>query len=263
MKISIKQELKKLYDIIKSLDKNVVIIFISVAILQTISWYYTSRRFFRDNFFYTLFDKDPNVYLYEYLYWFISDVFTLMIIPLLLVIFIHKSRPREYGFRLGEKKLGLQISFIFFLIMLPIVWFASSTGGFAAKYPHLHAAKTNWNIFLIYETGMLLYMFAWEYIWRGYMLFGLEKKFGYYAVLIQMIPFLILHNGKPAPETFGAIIAGIALGILALRTRSFIYGAIVHFGVMISIDFISALRFRANDFGVGLKSLFNIFSGLF
>jgi len=95
------------------------------------------------------------------------------------------------------------------------------------------------------------------------MLFGLEEKFGYYSVLIQMIPFVILHNGKPVPETFGAIAGGIALGILALRTRSIYYGVITHIGVMYAIDLICTLRFRADDYGVGLNSLLNILSKIF
>ena len=90
------------------------------------------------------------------------------------------------------------------------------------------------------------------------MLFGLKEKFGYYSVLIQMIPFLILHNGKPAPETFGAIIAGLALGILALRTNSILYCVLTHMSVMFSIDLISVLRFKADDYGVGINSLINI-----
>ena len=90
------------------------------------------------------------------------------------------------------------------------------------------------------------------------MLFGLEEKFGYYAVLIQMIPFVILHNGKPYVETFGAIIGGIALGILVFRTRSFIYCVIVHIGVMFMIDLFSVLRYRASDFGIGINSFINI-----
>jgi membrane protease YdiL (CAAX protease family) len=106
-------------------------------------------------------------------------------------------------------------------------------------------------------------MIAWEFIWRGFMLFGLEEKFGYYAVLIQMIPFLILHNGKPAAETFGAIVAGLALGILALKTRSVLYCIITHAGVMFSIDLVSTLRFRADAYGTGLSSLFKIFKIIF
>jgi len=95
------------------------------------------------------------------------------------------------------------------------------------------------------------------------MLFGLEAKFGYYAILIQMIPFVILHNGKPMPETFGAILGGIALGILAFRTRSFFYGVLVHIGIMFTIDIICTLRFRADDYGLGIYSLLNIIKQLF
>jgi membrane protease YdiL (CAAX protease family) len=73
-----------------------------------------------------------------------------------------------------------------------------------------------------------------------------------------MLPFLILHNGKPAPETFGAIIAGIALGVLALRTNSILYCVLTHMSVMFSIDLISVLRFKADDYGLGINSLLNI-----
>jgi membrane protease YdiL (CAAX protease family) len=106
-------------------------------------------------------------------------------------------------------------------------------------------------------------MISWEFIWRGFMLFGLKEKFGYYSVMIQMIPFVILHNGKPAAETFGAIAGGIALGVLALRTNSILYCAITHMGIMFTIDLISTLRYRANDYGVGLDALLNIIKTIF
>ncbi len=95
------------------------------------------------------------------------------------------------------------------------------------------------------------------------MLFGLEEKFGYYAVLIQMIPFVILHNGKPMAETFSAILGGIALGILAFRTRSILYGFVVHVGIMFSIDLICTLRFRTTDYGLGISSIIKIIKEMF
>lgn len=95
------------------------------------------------------------------------------------------------------------------------------------------------------------------------MLFGLEKKFGFYAVFIQMIPFVILHNGKPFIETLSAIPGAIALGWLALRTRSFYYCVVVHIGVMYSIDLISVIRFRTNEYGIGIQSLLNIIGNIF
>ncbi len=263
MKIkNLKNELKGLWKILHDLDAKVIIIFLSVAILQTLSFYFTSRRFFRENLFES-FQNCSDPYLLEYLYWFIGDFFTFFILGLLIIKFGLKEKLSDFGFKIGDYKTGLSIALFFIFVMIIIIWFVSATPSFAEKYPHLSSAKTNWNTFLIFESGMLIYMIAWEFIWRGFMLFGLEKKFGYYSVLIQMIPFVILHNGKPFLETFGAIFGGIALGILALRTRSFYYCIITHIGVMYSIDLISSLRFRANDYGIGLDSLVNLFRQIF
>lgn len=255
-------DLKSLLQKIKHLDQKIVIVLMSVAILQTISYYFTSRRFFRANLFET-FQNYSQAYLIEFVYWFVGDFLTFFIIGILIIKLIMKENLKDYGLQLGDYKTGLKYSAIFLLVMIVLIWFVSATPAFAEKYPHLSDAKSNWNILLIYEFGMLLYMIAWEFIWRGFMLFGLEKKFGYYSVLMQMIPFVILHNGKPFLETFGAIFGGIALGILALRTRSFYYCVITHIGVMFTIDFISTLRYRANEYGIGITSFVNLIKQLF
>lgn len=258
----LKNELSTLKAHTKTLDKKVITIFLSVAVLQTISWYITSRQFFRANLF-EQYQFHPQIYLIEYLYWFIGDFITFFVLPVLVIRFFFKEKISSYGLQIGDYKIGLRITLIFILIMLPLVWFASASSSFANVYPHLPSARESWQIFFIYEIGLLVYMLAWEFIWRGYMLFGLYEKFGFYSIFIQMIPFVILHNGKPMLETFGAILAGLALGILALRTKSIFYCVIAHMSVMFSIDFISTLRFRADDFGVGLSSLMNIIKTLF
>jgi uncharacterized protein len=255
-------ELKDLWKIIKQLDRKILIVFISVALLQSVSYYYTSRRFFRFNYFEQL-QFDKNVFLYEYIYWFVGDFFTLFILPLLIIKLLLKGKLTSYGLQIGDYKIGLKYSLIFLALMIPIVWFVSANGDFINTYPQLDDVKYSWSIFLIFELGILLYMVAWEFIWRGFMLFGLEDKFGYYAVLIQMIPFLILHNGKPAAETFGALVAGLALGVLALKTRSVLYCIISHAGVMFSIDLVSTLRYRADVYGIGMSSLIKIFKLIF
>lgn len=259
---SIKNDIKSFLSRIKDLDKKVVIILMAIAVFQTISYYFTSRRFFREYLF-EKFQDFSQPYLLEFIYWFVGDFFTFFVIGILVIKLLLKEKVRDYGLQIGDYKTGLKYSSIFLFVMIILIWFVSASPAFAEKYPHLSDAKSNWNILLIYEFGMLLYMFAWEFIWRGFMLFGLEKKFGYYSVLIQMIPFVILHNGKPFLETFGAIFGGIALGILALRTRSFYYCVLTHIGVMFSIDFISTLRYRANDYGIGVASILNLVKQIF
>ncbi len=261
-KHQLKTELKNLLQVLHSLDKKVVVVFLSVAILQTFSWYYTSRTFFRIYIF-PQYPFEPDIYLYEYLYWFIGDFFTFFILPVLIIKLILKEELKDYGLTRGDFKLGIKLSSIFLAIMLPLLWIFSSFPDFVRTYPQLVYMRDSWSTFFIFEIGLIIYVIAWEFIWRGFMLFGLKARFGYYAIFMQMIPFLILHNGKPASETFGAIIAGLALGILAWRTRSVYYCVITHTGVMFGIDLISTLRFRAGDYGIGITSLLNILKQIF
>jgi len=258
----LKAELKNLYYVVRTLDRKVVTVFLSVAFLQTFSWYYTSRYFFRLNIF-PNYQFEPNIYLIEYLYWFIGDFFSFFVLPILIIKLILKADLKNFGLTIGDFRTGIKISIIFLAVMLPLVWIFSSFPEFVRTYPQLASARDHWSTFIIFEAGLLLYLVAWEFIWRGFMLFGLKEKFGYYAIFIQMIPFLILHNGKPAAETFGAIIAGLALGVLAWRTGSIYYCVITHAGVMFGIDLITTLRFRAGDYGIGLSSFLNVIKQIF
>ena len=128
--------------------------------------------------------------------------------------------------------------------MLPVVWIASASQTFAETYPQGGSVlRENIGLLALYEICILIYMLGWEFIWRGYMLFGLKEKFGYFAIFIQMLPFYILHRGKPDIELFASILAGLILGIQAWRSRSFIYCWLLHWFVMVSIDFISVFRY--------------------
>jgi membrane protease YdiL (CAAX protease family) len=71
---------------------------------------------------------------------------------------------------------------------------------------------------------------------RGFLLFGLYRRLGYYAIPVMVIPYTMIHFGKPVPETFAAIIAGFVLGYLALKSRSVLWGWAVHWGVAITMD---------------------------
>ncbi|MGE5440177.1 MAG: lysostaphin resistance A-like protein [Bacteroidota bacterium] len=264
--MNFRTELKNLLVIIKGLDKKVVIVFISVAVLQTISWYYTSGRFYQtaisESPLVSPETASPEAELSRFIYWFLGDFGLLFLIPAFIIKFFFKEKLSQYGLRKGDYAFGLKASGFALVLMLVIVWFISALPSFSASYPTLSSARDDWNMFFLFEAALLLYMLAWEFIWRGFMLFGLEEKFNYYTVLVQMLPFVILHNGKPVLETFGAILGALMLGVLALRTRSLYYGIIIHFSTLFSIDVISILRYRTGEYGTGLNSILNIIRNL-
>lgn len=248
---------KKIVEELSELDKKVLWILISIPLIQALSSYFTSRRFFRNHLF-EQFQNTTDPFLIEFLYWFAGDTLLALIPAIIIILFVFKDKLSDYGFRFGDWKFGLKISLIFILVMIVLLWFITASAEFSLKYPLLTSTKYSFTTFIIFQLAMFIYLLGWEFTWRGFMLFGLEKKFGLYAVFIQMIPFTILHFGKPFLETIGSIPGAIALGILALRTRSFYYCLFVHFSVMFVIDTISILRFHSNDYGIGINSLLNI-----
>jgi membrane protease YdiL (CAAX protease family) len=90
--------------------------------------------------------------------------------------------------------------------------------------------------FVLYESAYASYFIGWEFFHRGFLTIGLERVLGWYAVLVVAIPFGILHVGKPMPEAYGAIVASIILGWLAIRTRSSWYGFAVHASIAVTMD---------------------------
>lgn len=227
---------------LRKLDKKTVIIFISSIILFILSWYYSNPKFLSSVF---LFPKSFSI-IYEdlsaYSLWFLVDSLLFFVVPGIIIKTLFKESLRDYGVKLGNSKLGVVILIISNLFLIPIIYFVSSSKTFSNYFPLMESATYNLIVFLSYEALFIIFIFAWEFIFRGYMLFGLEKKFGIYSIFIQMVPFVLLHIGKPFPETFFAVFGAIFLGYLALRTRSIMYGFLIHAFILISLDIIAYLR---------------------
>ncbi len=232
---------------LRSIDRRLFVVLISTALLEILSHYYAGRNFFRQTFGPT-FTDEASLNFAEYVYWFLADFVVQFLIPLALIRFALRQPLRAFGLGAGNIRLGLKTAVLLWLLFLPVLWVVSSLDSFQLTYPHARVVRTDWNLFLLYELCLILYMIGWEFIWRGYLLFGLRERLGDVAILVQMIPFVLLHFGKPVLETGGAVAGAIALGYLALRTGSFWYGVLTHVLVICSIDVLATLRFRTGNF---------------
>jgi membrane protease YdiL (CAAX protease family) len=70
----------------------------------------------------------------------------------------------------------------------------------------------------------------------------LARYIGSLAIFVMVVPYAMIHLGKPIAECFGSILAGIALGTIALRTGSIWGGVLVHCTVAWSMDLLALLR---------------------
>jgi hypothetical protein len=208
-------------------------------VLLTVFFYYGRDGFYRD----VLAERvelwlGPSEYLalLPYAYWAVAAVVIRVAIPLLAIVWLVGDAPADYGYRLRGAGSHAGVYVLLLAIALPFVLLASSRPSFQETYPFYRGAISGGWHFWGYETLYLLQFVSIEAFFRGFLLFGLAPRFGNAAILVMTIPYCMIHFGKPAPEALGAIAAGIVLGVLALRCRSFVPGIFLHCAVALAMD---------------------------
>ena len=165
-----------------------------------------------------------------------------LVLPLLIVLFAHREAPASIGWRARGFWRHIGVYLGLFLLMLPAVLFAAGREDFSATYPFVIAARSDLQTFLLWEVCYLAQFWALEAFFRGYLLFTLERSIGKLSVFVMAVPYCMIHFHKPLLEALGAVIAGVALGYLALRYRSWYGGAVLHSLVAVTMDTLAVSR---------------------
>ncbi|MGA8261683.1 MAG: CPBP family intramembrane glutamic endopeptidase [Arenicellales bacterium] len=168
-------------------------------------------------------------------FWFSGSAVVLFV---LLPLVFHFAFPVSF-----ENPLGLSLRYcgphwrlywLLVAVMLPVLWVASSAPSFYEFYPMYKPVDlAHW---VIYELVYLAQFVCVEFFFRGFALFRLESRFGLHAVTLMVIPYALIHIHKPFPEAVAAIVAGLVLGILAIKSRSIWPGVMVHTSVAFAMD---------------------------
>lgn len=164
-----------------------------------------------------------------------------MLIPLLYVKFVMRARLRDFGLGIRGALEHSWIYIAMFVAVIPAVFAVSFTESFQNTYPFYERADRSWLDFLLWELTYTLQFLSLEFFFRGFLIHGLKHRFGVYSVLLSVIPYCMIHFGKPMPETLGAIFAGIALGVLSLFTRSIWLGVAIHVSIAVAMDVFSLM----------------------
>jgi len=143
-------------------------------------------------------------------------------IPLLIILLVFRESPARYGFKIGDWKRGLTLTAIGCLVAAIILWITIDLPDISAYYAPQAQDE------LPYPLRNAIDLLAWEFFFRGFLLFSLAEICGPYAILLQAVPFTLAHYGKPYIETFSCIFGGAAFGWIAWKTRSFLYPFLIH-----------------------------------
>lgn len=191
----------------------------------------------------SIFRLGPYARLYSLLYWVFCTGLGYFVVPALVIKFVFKESLSEYGISFNKRILRhLPIYLALYGIVLPFVYLVSFSPSFLKTYPFYDHAGRSFFDFFVWELAYAYQFFTLEFFFRGFILHGLKHRFGAYAIMLMVVPYCMIHYGKPFPETLGAILAGLVLGSLALWTRSIWLGFMIHVSVALTMDVLAVHR---------------------
>lgn len=183
-----------------------------------------------------VFRELPAPGLYPWLYWSGFKLVSYGLLPALCIRLALKRKITDHGLRLVHEPPVWFLYGALLLLALPAAYFASQTASFLATYPKYRGAGESWQQFLAWEVAYGFQFLMLEFFFRGFLTFSLARHMGALAIFVTIVPYSMIHYGKPLAECLGSILAGIVLGTIALRTRSIYGGVAVHCGVAWAMD---------------------------
>lgn len=204
-------------------------VLITAAIALVIPRYFGSPSSFQKfPWLIEAFSPLPHPDLHPHLFWAAFKLIHYGVLPLLCIKLVLKGRLADYGVRfVWEPKIWLLYVGMLALV-LPLTYLASANPAFLRTYPKYAGAGDSWLQFFSWEAAYAFQFLMLEFFFRGFLCFALARSIGSLGVFVMVVPYAMIHLSKPLAECLGSILAGVALGTVALRTGSIFGGVAVH-----------------------------------
>ncbi|HVY32085.1 MAG TPA: CPBP family intramembrane glutamic endopeptidase [Polyangiaceae bacterium] len=216
-------------------------VLITAALALVIPKYFGSPSSFKEfPFLVRAFSGLPYPDLHPHLFWSAFKLVHYGVLPYLCIKLVLKDRISSFGVRfVWEPKIWLLYLSLIALV-LPLTYLASSSASFLRTYPKYAGAGNSLEQFFTWEIAYAFQFLMLEFFFRGFLCFALARSIGSLGVFVMVIPYAMIHLNKPMAECLGAILTGLVLGTVALRTGSILGGVAVHCTIAWGMD-LSAL----------------------
>ncbi len=147
-------------------------------------------------------------------------------------------RMDETGIRAGERG-GYLWALALLAVSVPLSIYGTTVASMRNYYPIFH--YSSWPDFAFKEGLMAIVMFSNEVFFRGFLMMPLSENGEWKAIILQDVPYTLVHVGKPGVEVPYAFIAGIIFAKIDLKSRSVFPSFILHWAGSAFFDILCAL----------------------
>ncbi|MDA8237711.1 MAG: type II CAAX endopeptidase family protein [Chloroflexi bacterium] len=150
------------------------------------------------------------------------------LLPLGLLLALRED-PRRYGLGLGDRRRAFALGGLVTVLTVPVIALVAAVPAIRDWYaPSMSTA-----------SGVLLTnvldLVPSEFLLRGVVLFALLRAIGPFGVVVALVPFVMIHIGKPDVEAVSTFGGGLVFGWLNWRTRSIWASAAYHVAIQTTV----------------------------
>lgn len=151
------------------------------------------------------------------------------IIPFFIILFDNNNKLIEFGLNFKNFKIGGIWILILCSILVLINYLNRQKSDNLKLYPQIREKKWTIKLLIISALGWILYLFAYEFLLRGFLLFSCYYAFGMWpAIIINIGIYSLVHVPKGMKEAIGAIPLGLVLCLLTLKSGTIFAAFIIH-----------------------------------
>jgi membrane protease YdiL (CAAX protease family) len=193
-------------------------------------WFIAQSKKIKDTF-YRKYDSDTasvkHIFFTKYI-----GFFSMGIIPLFICLFsLKETTPADYGLTFIPETFLFSACWTIGLciLVIPLAFISAKKPENLVNYPQIRTKKWTKKIFYINLLGWAIYLFGYELLFRGVLLFPLVKTIGIWpAIAINIALYSATHIPKGLAETVGAIPLGLVLCLLTLASGTIWIAFFVH-----------------------------------
>jgi membrane protease YdiL (CAAX protease family) len=151
------------------------------------------------------------------------------------------------GLTLGRVGLGLTVTAVALPVAVLVAAASTRDRALREHYPFSRAVVGMRRGFWAYElVYVACYYTAWEFAFRGLLFLPLVGAVGLVpALAIQTALTTLMHIGSPESEVWGAVVGGVAFGLVAYFTGSVLYPFVLHATIGVVHDSLQRRRLNA------------------
>jgi membrane protease YdiL (CAAX protease family) len=155
-------------------------------------------------------------------------IFFFGLVPVCLIILTSNSSSIT-GLNISKPLFSLISGFSVGILLILINYFNRKSPVNLAMYPQIR--KREWTCPLVWLSALswMVYLFAYEFLFRGFMLFSMHDEMGEWnAIIFNLAFYTLVHVPKGWKEAIGSIPLGFVLCLLCLHAGNIWPAFIAH-----------------------------------